>query len=129
VSQDLANYLRIAQVEQGWQKEEIPELTIEKMNYSGKTKIVNFAISGFLSQDTAKDIEWMGLIRALPDCELYGVTWKSSTVKEMGAYIGKLCGEGLLNPLAYSFGLVGKIGTMASVGMKIYNEYKSNPFA
>jgi len=42
-------------------------MKILRLNHSPKTKTINIAISGFLSEDTMQDLEWMGLIRALED--------------------------------------------------------------
>lgn len=85
-------------------------------------------VSGFLSEDSAKDLEWMGLIRALQNTELYSLTWRSSTLKETGLYVAELAKDLVLNP-ANIMGNAGIVANLARIGYRVLNEYKSNPFA
>ena len=61
--------------------QETPILELSRLSCASQTKNVTIVISGFLSEESAKDLEWMGLIRALRETELYCLSWKSSTVK------------------------------------------------
>lgn len=45
--------------------EGVPKVEFSRLSKSPQTKTVNIVISGFLSEDSASDLEWMGLIRSL----------------------------------------------------------------
>ena len=59
--------------------EENEHIQFQRLTYAEPHKNVTFLISGYLSEDTEKDMEWTGVIRSLEDHEMYGVVWKSST--------------------------------------------------
>ena len=56
-------------------------IAIQRLTYSKPCKNVTFLVSGYLSENTDKDQEWKGIIKALGDTECYGLLWKSSTIK------------------------------------------------
>ncbi len=89
-----------------------------------------FVVSGFLSEDTEKDLEWEGVIRAIEDNEMYGVIWKSSTAKDLAKYLLTIAGTALIG--AKGAGILGVLQmgySMASqfIGGK-EEKHKSNPF-
>jgi hypothetical protein len=101
-------------------KEALPEVELIRLNSSNQSKIVTICISGFLSEDSSKDLEWMGLIRALENTELYALGWKSSTLKETGMYLGKIGMSLVLNPINLS-GPAGILANVMRVGGKVVN--------
>lgn len=77
---------------------------------------MTFLVSGYLSENSEKDLEWVGAIRSLADHEMYGVLWKSSNVKELLKYIGMIAGGIAISKAGGSLPLIAGV---AQFGLKI----------
>ena len=99
-------------------------LKFQRLNYAKPTKNVTFLISGFLSEDTQKDLQWLGVIRAIEDTELYGVIWRSGTKLELLSYVATAAGSLALKGLQAQGGNLMTLVQVAQVGLKVANFFK-----
>lgn len=56
-------------------KDKIPNIQLKKVSQDERRKVVNILVSGFLSQDQDKKVQWKNLLNCMPDSEVYGLDW------------------------------------------------------
>jgi hypothetical protein len=88
-------------------------------------------VSGYLSENQQKDLEWQGIIRALEDTELYGVLWRSSTKTELAKFMGGMAGGMAMSSFIPLPGVIMAARMAYKVGKEVIKHSKrddDNPF-
>ena len=62
-----------------------------KLSHSTNKKTVTILVSGFLSEDTNKFKEWMGVLEPTYDSEIYALKWESKTIEHILEYTINAC--------------------------------------
>jgi hypothetical protein len=88
-------------------------IRFQRLSYAHPSKNVTFLVSGYLSEDSDKDLEWQGIIRSLEECEMYGVLWKSSTKTELLKYVATIAGGIALSNVSSTAPILAGVASLA----------------